>query len=699
MLPLAGSSHNSFRNCHVLIISALSIACYRERGKQILSCGGSVAAVLIDIRRECVRINSEMSTHGYYRLAAAVPRVRVADVDFNTTELITAMEAATAGGASVVVFPELCITSASCADLFFRTDLLKAAEQGLARFARETAHLPAVAVVGLPLLVDDCLYNVAAVVQRGVVKGLVPKSCLLNKRSGYERRQFSPAHVLTRTVIENFADGTQIPVGTDLLFEMNSELSLGVELGDDSTAMLPPSTRLAMQGARVILNPSAAIAMAGKAEYTRTLLKARSGSCLAAYVHASAGVGESTQDAVCGGGAIIAVNGRLAAQNSPFARELSICYADVDMQRLAAARLSDSTFCDNQLPADWGQLRRISLSPVEIPCDLSYAYLPSRPFVPAAEDTAARCEEILNIQAAALAKRIECAYAKTLVIGVSGGLDSTLALLVCDRACKLLGRSNDCILAITMPGFGTTGRTYNNAVKMIQLLGCTFKEVNIKEACLLHFKDLDFDPALRTNTYENVQARERTKLLMNLANKTGGMVVGTGDLSEIALGWATYNGDHMSMYGVNCSIPKSLIRCLIEYAASQSEPELAAVLRDVNATPVSPELLPPSDDGKIDQKTEEILGPYDLHDFFLYHFIKYGAEPEKLRALALHAFAGEYDEALVESTLRTFLRRFFTQQFKRTCVPDGPKVGSIALSPRGDWRMPTDVCGTLWFRA
>ncbi len=639
-----------------------------------------------------------MSTYGYYRLAAAVPRVRVADVDFNIAELVAATAEAAQQGAAVVVFPELCVTSASCADLFFQPALLKAAEAGLCRFARETAELPIVAVVGLPLLLDDKLFNVAAVVQGGIVRGFVPKSIIPNKRESYERRQFSPAAMLTRDEVDMFGDFFRVPVGTDLIFKVSPELKFGVEIGDDAAALLPPSTRLALQGARVVVNPSAAIALAGRGEYTRNLLTARSGSCVAAYVHAGSGVLESTQDGVCGGAAYIAVNGRLAAQNEPFARELSVVYADVDMERIAAARLSESSFHETLLLGEWPAPRCVYCSIESQPCDLRYAYLPSRPFVPAPEQAAERCEEILNIQAAALAKRIECAYAKTLVIGVSGGLDSTLALLICDRACKLLGRSNDCVLAVTMPGFGTTGRTYNNAVKMIQLLGCTFKEVNIKEACLLHFKDLDFDPALRTNTYENVQARERTKLLMNLANKTGGMVVGTGDLSEIALGWATYNGDHMSMYGVNCSIPKSLIRCLIEYAATQAEPELAAVLRDVNATPVSPELLPPSDDGKIDQKTEEILGPYDLHDFFLYHFIKYGAEPDKLRALALHAFAGEYDEALVESTLRTFLRRFFTQQFKRTCVPDGPKVGTIALSPRGDWRMPTDVSGALWFR-
>ena len=637
-----------------------------------------------------------MSTYGYYRLAAAVPQVRVADVDFNTEKLVAAAQEAAGGGASVVVFPELSLTSASCADLFSQPRLLKAAESALCRFAEETSELPLVSVVGLPVMLDDMLFNVAAVVQGGFVRGFVPKSIIPDKRESYERRQFSPAGMLTRTEVSLFGNFFNVPIGTDLVFDAGDDLTFGIEIGDDAAALLPPSTRLALQGARVILNPAAPLALAGRTDYTRNMVQARSGCCVAAYVHAGAGVGESTQDGVCGGSACIAVNGRLAAQNTPFCRELSMIYADVDMQRLSAARMSESSFRENLLLGEWPAPRRVICRVEERPCDLAYAHLPARPFVPCGADAAARCEEILNIQAAALAKRIECAYAKTLVIGVSGGLDSTLALLVCDRACRLLGRSNDCILALTMPGFGTTGRTYNNAVKMIQLLGCTFKEVNIKEACLLHFKDLDFDPALRTNTYENVQARERTKLLMNLANKTGGMVVGTGDLSEIALGWATYNGDHMSMYGVNCSIPKSLIRCLIEYAATQVGGELAEVLRDVNATPVSPELLPPSDDGRIDQKTEEILGPYELHDFFLYHFIKYGAEPEKLRHLAIHAFAGEYDEALIDSTLRTFLRRFFTQQFKRTCVPDGPKVGTIALSPRGDWRMPTDVCGKLW---
>ena len=636
-----------------------------------------------------------MSTYGYYRLASVIPPVRVADVDYNVEALITSMKDAVEEGAQLVVFPELCITGASCADLFCNPVLLNAALEGLARFAEETAELAVPAVVSLPLLLENKVFNMAAVVKDGWVMGLVPKSTLPGKRECAESRVFSPAAALCATEV-NIIGQEAIPVGTDLIFTDGDDLRFAVEMADDLCAPLAPGCRLALQGALLTATPAAAMQYVGVADYRRSQVVAHSGSRMAAILYASAGVGESTQDGVYGGQGLIAVNGSLLVENPGFEREGNTLLADVDMQRLQAARLTEGTFAQTPLPQGTPAARMINIGEIAGECDLAYADLPAQPFVPTEEEFESRCEEILSIQAAALAKRMEHAHAQTLVLGVSGGLDSTLALLVCDRACKLLGRSNDCILALTMPGFGTTGRTYNNAVKLIKLLGCTFKEVNIKEACLLHFKDLDFDPALRTNTYENVQARERTKILMNLANKTGGMVVGTGDLSEIALGWATYNGDHMSMYSVNCSVPKSLIRCLIEYAATQSKAELAAVLRDVNATPVSPELLPPADDGSIEQKTEEVLGPYDLHDFFLYHFIKYGAEPSKLLVLALQAFADEYDAELIEKTLRTFLRRFFTQQFKRTCVPDGPKVGSIALSPRADWRMPTDVCGGLW---
>lgn len=636
-----------------------------------------------------------MSTYGYYRLAAATPQVRVADVAFNTGELVAAMKKASNGGAHAVVFPELCLTGASCGDLFYQPHLQQAALRALARFAGETARLNTIAIVSLPLAVEGALYIVAAVVQSGHVLGLVPKSVLPNYRSACESRQFRPASDLRVRAVELPGFG-EVPLGTDLIFSDGADFSFGVELADDLWSVIPPSSRVALQGARVIFNPAAAMAGVGTGEYCRSLVSQQSARCLAAYVYAAAGVGESTQDAVYSGQALIADNGHIVAENACYCRESGIIYADIDLQRLEAARMSESSFFDTRAAECHVTSRRIPLGSLQGKCDLSYAWLPSRPFVPAAAEMAPRCEEILTIQATALAKRMEHSRARSLVIGISGGLDSTLALMVSVRACRMLNMPVSSILAVTMPGFGTTGRTYNNAVSMMQLLGVTLKEVDIKDSCMLQFRDLEFDPSLRTSTYENVQARQRTSLLMNMANKTGGMVVGTGDLSEIALGWSTYNGDHMSMYAVNCDVPKTLIRCLLAYEASHCSAELAATIQDVIDTPVSPELLPPADDGSMEQKTEDILGPYDLHDFFLYHFIKYGAEPTKLRVLAQVAFAGEFSEQLIGRTLETFLRRFFQQQFKRSCMPDGPKIGSIALSPRSDWRMPTDACGELW---
>lgn len=639
-----------------------------------------------------------MSTYGFYRFAAVTPRVRVADVEFNVAELTAGMREAVEGGAQVVLFPELCITGYTCGDLFYQKCLQEAALRGLQCFAAQTSVFAgALAVVSLPLVVHDGLYNVAAVVQNGKVLGLVPKSILPNYREFYERRQFRPAADLPVREVELPGLGT-VPIGVDLIVEDGDELSLGIEICEDLWSVVPPSSRLSLLGARVILNPSASNELAGKAAYRRNLVAQQSGRCLAGYVFASVGVGESTQDVVYSGHALIADNGRIAAENERFCRERTMIMADLDLARLGNARMSESSFHENPLPEEWRAVRRLRTAPLPDTCDLRYAFLPPRPFLPGEAVRARRCEDILSIQAAGLARRMEHSGAKTLVIGVSGGLDSSLALLICARACKLLDRSPESILAITMPGFGTTGRTYANAVDMIRHIGATFKEINIREACLLHFKDLGFDPHLRTTTYENVQARERTKILMNHANMTGGIVVGTGDLSEIALGWSTYNGDHMSMYAVNCSIPKTLIRCLISHVAAQSSPELAATLQDIIDTPVSPELLPPADDGTMEQKTEDILGPYDLHDFFLYHFIKYGAPPRKLQALARKAFAGEYSDELITRTLRTFVRRFFTQQFKRSCIPDGPKVGTIALSPRGDWRMPSDAWATEWMQ-
>ncbi len=642
------------------------------------------------------RIGGEMSTYGYYRFAALVPPVRVADVPANTAALVTAMDVAVQEGAQLVLFPELCLTGCTCGDLFFQRRLQQAALEGLVSFAEATAQHDVPAVLSLPLAVGEALFNVAAVLRGGKLLGLVPKSVLPNTRDSYERRHFRPAAELREQSLD-LGPWKDVPVGTDLIFSDGAELRFGIDLGDDLWSVMPPSSRLALQGARVILNPAGGCELVGRAAYRRNLVAQQSGRCLAACISASSGIGESTTDGVSGGHALIAENGRILVENERFSREGNAIYADIDLARLAAARLSEGCFheCPG-LPAEWASCRTVNIGSLPPTCDLRYAVIPARPFLPTGEDAAATCEDILNIQTTGLVRRVEHSHAKSLVIGVSGGLDSTLALLICQRACQQLGWEPSRILALTMPGFGTTGRTYNNAVAMIKNIGATFREVNIKEACLQHFGDIGHDPAQRTTTYENVQARERTQILMDLANKMGGLVVGTGDLSEIALGWSTYNGDHMSMYAVNCSVPKTLIRCLIEHIAGGCNAELAAILRDINATPVSPELLPPADDGSIDQRTEDLLGPYDLHDFFLYHFMKYGAEPEKLRALALRAFAGEYDEELIERTLATFIHRFFTQQFKRSCMPDGPKVGTIALSPRGDWRMPSDAYASIW---
>lgn len=645
-----------------------------------------------------------MSTFGYYRVAAAVPRLRVADVEFNLAAVAESYRLAAEQKAALVVFPELCLTSYSCGDLFFQPTLRQAALDALADLARFSRDCMTVAIVGLPFAVGDALYNVAAAVQNGRVLGLVPKSVLPNYREFYERRQFCPASHLRRSGV--MIGDSEAPIGTDLLFAApEDDFRFGIEICEDLWSVIPPSSTLALQGALLIANPSAGTELAGKADYRRRLVAQQSARCLCAYVLASAGVHESTQDAVFGGHAIIAENGRITEENERFSRASSLIFSDVDFERLAAARMSESSFNDTSPPRGYdgfsnrdARFRTVAVDPPPAPVDLAYASIPSRPFVPSREECRERCEEILQIQAAGLAGRIEHTQARKLVIGVSGGLDSTLALLVAERACRLAGKPATDILALTMPGFGTTERTYANAVALCRELGVELREIDIRPACLQHFADIGHVPEERTTTYENVQARERTQILMDLANKHGGLVVGTGDLSEIALGWSTYNGDHMSMYAVNCSIPKTLIRRLIEHVAADASPETARLLADINATPVSPELLPPADDGAIEQKTEDVLGPYDLHDFFLYHFIKYGASREKTLFLAERAFGGEYDAAFIRRCLDIFTRRFFSQQFKRSCMPDGPKVGTIALSPRGDWRMPSDASPAVWQR-
>ena len=631
---------------------------------------------------------------GFYRLAAAVPELKVAAVGHNLEKILESYFAACDAGAAATVFPELSLTGYSCGDLFFQRRLLERAESAALEAVNATAGRNSILIFGIPLQVEDAIYNVAVVAQNGMARGIVPKSLLPNYREFYEKRNFvSGAGIRERMV--NF-NRLPVPFGTDLIFDGGNGFRFGIEICEDLWGVLPPSGSLALGGARVIFNLSAGTELASKAEYRRELVRQQSARCLAAYVLSSAGVHESTTDVVFGGHAVIAENGRLAAENVRFDRSGSVIYADVDVERLGAARLSESSFHDNQLPPGT-RFRTLMLPEVPGSPDFRYAWNPPRPFVPEnAADRRERCSEILSIQVAGLAKRVEHMGAKKLVIGISGGLDSTLALIVSSECCRLLGRPASDIEALTMPGFGTTGRTHRNSVEICRLLGVHLREVDIRPACLLHFKDIGHDPAVLSSTYENVQARERTQILMDLANEYGGMVVGTGDLSEIALGWSTYNGDHMSMYAVNCSIPKTLIRFLIETTAERSEPELAAVLRDVIATPVSPELLPAASDGSIEQKTEDLIGPYELHDYFLYHFVKYGADPRKILALAADAFRGKFDEAEVEKWLRVFLRRFFQQQFKRSCIPDGPKVGTIALSPRGDWRMPSDAIWSEW---
>lgn len=638
---------------------------------------------------------------GYYRIASAVPQLRVADVDYNVSQLIAGFQEAAKEQAAVIVFPELGITGYSCGDLFFQPHLRTAALEGLQRFTAATEGSSTVAIVGLPFLYREALYNVAAVVQSGKVLALVPKTMLPNYREFYEKRQFSSSSSLGGEMQAIPLHGNIVPFGTHIIFHSgDTPFSFGVEICEDLWSVIPPSSHLALHGAKAIFNPSAGTELTGKAAYRRELVKQQSGRCLCAYALSSAGVHESTTDMVFGGHSLIADNGRLAAQGIRFSRESTIIYADVDFERLEAARLSESSFNDNK---PLTSSRPVQHEPLleEVPSspDLKYAFNPERPFLPSPEHRDERCEEIIAIQTAGLAKRLEHTHAKRLVIGISGGLDSTLALLVCANACALLQRPASDILAVTMPGFGTTDRTYGNAVNMCRTLGAELREVPISEACLQHFQDIGHDPAEHSTTYENVQARERTQILMDLANKTGGLVVGTGDLSEIALGWSTYNGDHMSMYAVNCSIPKTLIRCLIEYIARQTpSPALAAILQDINDTPVSPELLPPSGDGTIEQKTEDVLGPYDLHDFFLFHFIKYGSQPDKILYLAEQAFRQEFEPSFISRCLSVFIHRFFSQQFKRSCMPDGPKVGTISLSPRGDWRMPSDACPSVWTR-
>lgn len=630
--------------------------------------------------------------HGFVKVAALTPKIRVADPAWNAEAILEKIKEAQENKAKIMVFPELCITGFTCQDLFLQERMLEEAKKALLRIKDGSRDVEALIFVGLPLERDGKLYNVAAALFKGKILGFVPKMCLPNYAEFYEVRHF----VSGEEKPEDFIfEGEKIPFGSHLLFSCANMpgLKVGCELCEDVWTVQPPSTAHAMAGATVIVNLSASNDTVGKGTYRKSLICATSARLLCGYIYTSAGDGESTQDLVFGGHNLIAENGSLLKEAKRF--ENQSIYTELDIHRLCHERRRMTTF-KRQRAEDYREIffeLKEELTPLTRKFD-------SAPFVPSVkEERDLRCDEILSIQSMGLKKRYEHTNCQSAVIGVSGGLDSTLALLVTVRAFDMLGLDRSKILAVTMPCFGTTDRTYSNACKMAQTLGTTLKEVNIRESVSLHFRDIGQDPNKHDVTYENGQARERTQVLMDLANQTGGMVIGTGDMSELALGWATYNGDHMSMYGVNAGVPKTLVRHLVQYYADTcGQEELRKVLLDVLDTPVSPELLPPVD-GVISQKTEDLVGPYELHDFYLYYMLRCGFEPEKIYRLALYAFQGIYDKETIFKWLKTFYRRFFTQQFKRSCLPDGPKVGSVAVSPRGDLRMPSDASAAAWMSA
>ncbi|MBO5096998.1 MAG: NAD(+) synthase [Agathobacter sp.] len=625
---------------------------------------------------------------GFVKVAAVTPKIKVADTTYNG-ELIRGLMKETAdAGAKVVVFPELCITGYTCGDLFLQDRLIVSAKKELMSIVKMSEGLDAIFFVGLPYEINGKLYNVAAVVCNGEVLGIVPKTYLPNYSEFYEARHFTIGEGLD--LDEMLPNGQIVPVSTDLIFYCSSmpQLKIAVEICEDMWTPLPPSISHALSGATVIANLSASNETAGKCEYRRQLIAAQSGRLTCGYIYVSAGEGESTQDMVFGGHNIIAEGGAILAESKKY--ENGIIYSEIDVAKMEGERRRKNTFNVKDdhvfVPFSLG-LRDFAIS----------RYISQSPFVPEDEATRkSRCEDIFYIQSMGLKKRIEHTNTATAVIGISGGLDSTLALLVTVRAFDMLQKDRKDIVAVTMPGFGTTDRTYDNAVSMIKNLGVSFVEVDIKKSVLQHFEDIGHDKDTHDVTYENSQARERTQILMDIANRRNGMVIGTGDLSELALGWATYNGDHMSMYGVNASVPKTLVRHLVNYYADTCGDEtLCAVLKDVLDTPVSPELLPP-DSGKIAQKTEDLVGPYELHDFFLYYVLRHGFAPKKIYEIAKVAYAVTYENEIILHWLKVFYRRFFSQQFKRSCLPDGPKVGSISMSPRGDWRMPSDASGRIW---
>lgn len=635
--------------------------------------------------------------YGFVKVAAAVPELKVAGCGFNTNKIIDTIKEAEEVGVQLAVFPELSLTAYTCGDLFQQQLLLQEALTGLSLVADSTRFLNILAIVGLPILVDNQLFNCAAVLQNGEILGIVPKTYIPGYKEFYEERWFASGNNAKSTSIE--LSGKEIPFGTDLLFEAQGQYNVcfGIEICEDLWAPVPPSSYQAIAGATILFNLSASNEIIGKYEYRRELVRQQSGKCVAGYVYTSSGVDESTTDVVYGGHALIAENGGLLCESERFLRKGHMIINEIDVQRLLNDRVKNTSFMEG-IPAR--SYRKVGFKLSAVQTETLTRHIDPHPFVPSDEMVRdIRCKEIFAIQTAGLAKRMTHTGMKNAVVGISGGLDSTLALIVMAKTFDMLGIPRENITAVTMPGFGTTDTTYENALQLIKSFKAELREINIKQACMRHFEDIGHDPSIHDVTYENVQARERTQILMDIANKQNGLVIGTGDLSELALGWCTYNGDHMSMYSVNCSIPKTLVKYLVRWAADNvAEKAAAEVLLRILDTPITPELLPPDEKGNIQQKTEDIIGPYELHDFFLYHTLRYGAQPLKVLFLAKLAYEGSYDATTIKAWLKVFYRRFFSQQFKRSCLPDGPKVGTISLSPRGDWRMPSDATAELWLR-
>lgn len=643
--------------------------------------------------------------NGFIKVASAVPLVRVGDCQYNLQQIENLIIQAEGQGVEILVFPELSITGYTCQDLFRQSMLLESAESSVMVLLDFTRQLDIISIVGLPVVVGDLTLNCAVIIQKGQILGIVPKTYLPNYAEFYEKRWFASSQDLRATTIR-YA-GNQVLVTSDpQLFVTCDGVQFGIEICEDVWAPTPPSNHLSLAGADLIFNLSASDELIGKHRYLKGLLSQQSARTITGYVYASSGFGESTQDVVYGGNALIYENGTLLEQGERFSLKSQMVTTQIDVDRLRAERRDNTTFVNAQRRMHDAHIILHNCHSIKLHDFQLERYVDPHPFIPADSDMAVTCDDILNIQVMGLAKRLMHTHCGKVVLGISGGLDSTLALLVCVKTFDKLGIDRKGIIGVTMPGFGTTDRTYHNAVALMLSLGVTMREIPIAESVTRHFSDIGHDIQVHDVTYENSQARERTQILMDLSNQVGGMVIGTGDLSELALGWATYNGDHMSMYGVNASIPKTLIRYLVRYVASTLDEASGSILLDIVDTPISPELIPADADGNISQKTEDLVGPYELHDFFIYWFLRFGFRPSKIFLLAKAAFQGSqrqgrpsdatYDDETIKKWLANFFRRFFSQQFKRSCLPDGPKVGSISLSPRGDWRMPSDASSALW---